>query len=84
MASLFPLALCPRVDGFPKNQPARVFRRSAREAMMKKVILGMPRYRQRFVLEIVRHEGGSEPLFEITRCLAVGGFWAGTRWTKTG
>ena len=45
---------------------------SVREAMMKKVILGTPRYRQRFTLEILRHEGKDEPLFEITRCLAVG------------
>lgn len=42
------------------------------ESMMKKVVLGTPRYRQRFVLEVLRHEGTSEPLFEITRCLAVG------------
>ena len=45
---------------------------SVREAMMKKVIIGTPRYRQRFTLEIVRHDGKDEPLFEITRCLAVG------------
>jgi len=45
---------------------------SVREAMMKKVILSTPRYRQRFTLEISRHEGKDEPLFEITRCLAVG------------
>jgi hypothetical protein len=45
---------------------------SVREEMMKKVILGSPRYRQRFVIEIRRHQGESEPLFEITRCLAVG------------
>ncbi len=40
--------------------------------MMKQVILGTPNYRQCFVLEIVRHEGKEEPLFEITRCMAVG------------
>ncbi len=45
---------------------------SVREAKMKQVILGTPKYRQRFTLEIVRHEGEDEPLFEITRCLAVG------------
>lgn len=45
---------------------------TVREAMMKKVVLGSPRYRQRFVLEVVRHEGAHEALFEITRCLAVG------------
>lgn len=45
---------------------------TVREAMMKKVVLGSPRYRQRFTLEVVRHEGMDEPLFEITRCLAVG------------
>ena len=43
-----------------------------REVMMKRVVLGTPNYRQRFTLEIVRHEGKDEPLFEITRCLAVG------------
>lgn len=45
---------------------------SVREEIMKKVILGTPNYRQRFVLEIVRREGKDEPHFEITRCLAVG------------
>lgn len=45
---------------------------SVRETMMKKVILGSPNYRQRFVLEVVRHEGKDEAHFEITRCLAVG------------
>lgn len=45
---------------------------SVREAKMKQVVLGTPKYRQRFALEIVRHEGEDEPLFEITRCLAVG------------
>lgn len=45
---------------------------TVREAMMKKVVLGSPRYRQRFVLEVLRHGGKYEPLFEITRCLAVG------------
>lgn len=45
---------------------------SAREARMRQVVLDSPNYRQRFVLEIVRHEGKDEPLFEITRCLAVG------------
>lgn len=33
---------------------------------------GTPDYRQCFVLEIVRHDGKEEPLFEITRCMAVG------------
>lgn len=45
---------------------------AVREEKMKKVILSTPKYRQRFTLEIVRHEGEDEPLFEITRCLAVG------------
>lgn len=45
---------------------------AVREEKMKQVILGTPNYRQRFTLEIVRHEGEDEPLFEITRCLAVG------------
>lgn len=45
---------------------------SVRERMMKQVILGTPNYRQRFVLEIVRREGKEEPLFEITRRMAVG------------
>lgn len=45
---------------------------SVRDKLMKQVILGTPDYRQRFVLEIVRHEGKEEPLFEITRCMAVG------------
>ena len=45
---------------------------SVREAMMKKVVLSTPNYRQRFTLEIVRHEGKEEPLFEIVRCHAVG------------
>lgn len=43
-----------------------------REVMMKQVVLGTPNYRQRFTLEIVRHDGKDEPLYEITRCLAVG------------
>jgi hypothetical protein len=43
-----------------------------RETMMKNVVLGTPNYRQRFILEITRHAGKDEPLFEITRCLAVG------------
>lgn len=43
-----------------------------REAMMKQVVLGTPNFRQRFVLEVTRHQGADEPLFEITRCLAVG------------
>lgn len=43
-----------------------------REERMKQVILGTSRFRERFTLEIVRHEGKDEPLFEITRCLAVG------------
>jgi len=45
---------------------------SVREVMMKNVILGTPGYRQRFTLEVVRHDGKDEPLFEITPCLAVG------------
>lgn len=45
---------------------------TVRGAMMKKVVLGSPKYRQRFVLEVVRHEGQDEPLFEITECRAVG------------
>lgn len=45
---------------------------SVREERMKQVILGTPNYRQRFTLEIVRHAGKDEALFEITRCLAVG------------
>jgi hypothetical protein len=45
---------------------------SVRDVMMKRVILGTPNYRQRFTLEVVRHAGRDEPLFEITRCLAVG------------
>jgi hypothetical protein len=40
--------------------------------MMKRMVLATPNYRQRFTLEILRHEGKDEPLFEITRCLAVG------------
>lgn len=43
-----------------------------RETMMKSVVLGTPNYRQRFILEITRHAGKDEPLFEITRCVAVG------------
>lgn len=43
-----------------------------REKMMKSVVLGTPNYRQRFILEITRHAGKDEPLFEITQCLAVG------------
>lgn len=45
---------------------------SVREERMKQVILGTPNYRQRLTLEIVRHEGKDEPLFEITRCFTVG------------
>jgi len=45
---------------------------SVREKNMKHLILGSPNYRQRFVLEIVRHQGKDEPLFEIKRCMAVG------------
>lgn len=45
---------------------------SVREGKMKQVILSAPKYRQRFTLEIVRHEGEDEPFFEITRCMAVG------------
>jgi hypothetical protein len=36
------------------------------------MVLATPNYRQRFTLEILRHKGKDEPLFEITRCLAVG------------
>jgi hypothetical protein len=55
-------------------QPALGFAQAGqiREMMMKRVVLGSPKYRQRFTLEILRHEGKDEPLFEITRCLAVG------------
>jgi hypothetical protein len=45
---------------------------SGREEKMKQVVLGMPKCRQRFTLEIARHEGRDEPLFEFNRCLAVG------------
>jgi hypothetical protein len=45
---------------------------SVREKMMRQVVLGSPNYRQRFTLEIVRHEGEDEPLFEIVMCHAVG------------
>lgn len=45
---------------------------SVREARMKQVVLNAPNYRQRFTLEIARHEGKGEPLFEIIRCVAVG------------
>lgn len=45
---------------------------SVRDTMMKQVVLGTPNYRQRFTLEILRHEGKNGPLFEITRCIAVG------------
>lgn len=45
---------------------------SVREAAMKQAVLDSPNYRQRFTLEIVRHQGQDEPLFEIVRCLAVG------------
>jgi hypothetical protein len=45
---------------------------TAREARMKLAVLDSPNYRQRFTLEIARHQGKSEPLFEIVRCLAVG------------
>lgn len=45
---------------------------SVRDTMMKQVVLGTPNYRQRFTLEIVRHSGKDGPLFEITRCIAVG------------
>ena len=45
---------------------------SERDEMRKKVVLSTPSYRQRFVLEIVRHEGKDEPLFEIAKCHAVG------------
>jgi hypothetical protein len=59
-----------------------------RESMMKQVVLQTPNYRQRFVLEIVRHDGEGEPLFEIARCLAVG--WLGgagdieAEWSRSG
>jgi hypothetical protein len=45
---------------------------SVRERKMREIILGSPKYRQRFVLRIRRHEGKHEPLFEILECLAVG------------
>lgn len=35
-------------------------------------VVGAPDYRQCFVLEILRHEEKEEPLFKITRCMAVG------------
>ena len=45
---------------------------SVREGNMKHLILNSTNYRQRFVLEIVRHQGKDEPLFEISGCMAVG------------
>lgn len=65
---------CFRLSGPDLAQAALAFAEvgSEREEKMKQVILGTPKYRQRFTLEIVRHEGEDEPLFEITRCLAVG------------
>lgn len=45
---------------------------TVRAEMMKKIVLGTPQYRQRFVVEVVRHEGKDGPLFEMTQCLAVG------------
>ena len=74
-----PFADPARWTGFRMSSPdlpqvALAFARigTVREAMMKKVVLGSPRYRQRFVLEVVRHAGMDEPLFEITECRAVG------------
>jgi hypothetical protein len=66
--------ICFRMSGPELPQAALGFAAvgSVREAKMKQVILGTPNYRQRFTLEIARHEGKDEPLFEITRCLAVG------------
>lgn len=65
---------CFRLSSPDLPQPALGFAEvgSMREKMMKRVVLGSPRYRQRFTLEIVRHEGAQEPLFEIARCVAVG------------
>ena len=65
---------CFRMSGPELPQAALGFAQvgHVREKMMKQVVLGTPNYRQRFTLEIVRHEGKHEPLFEITRCLAVG------------
>ena len=65
---------CFRMSGPDLPQAALGFAEvgSVREAKMKQVVLGTPNYRQRFTLEIVRHEGEGEPLFEIARCDAVG------------
>lgn len=65
---------CFRLGSPDLSRPALGFAQvgHVRELMMKRVVLGTPNYRQRFTLEIVRHEGMEEPLFEITRCLAVG------------
>lgn len=63
-----------RLSGSDLPQAALGFAQagSVREERMKRVVLATPNYRQRFTLEILRHEGKDEPLFEITRCLAVG------------
>ena len=63
-----------RLSGADLPQAALGFAQagSVREERMKRVVLATPNYRQRFTLEILRHEGKDEPLFEITRCLAVG------------
>lgn len=45
---------------------------TATEEGMKKVVLGSPNFRQRFVLEVERHQGTYETLFVIKCCLAVG------------
>lgn len=45
---------------------------SEEEAQMKQVILKSPKYRQRFILKVKRHEGEEEPVFEITELVAVG------------
>lgn len=65
---------CFRLSGPDMPQVALGFAEvgTVRERMMKRVVLGTPNYRQRFVVEVVRHEGKDEPLFEITRCQAVG------------
>ena len=36
------------------------------------VLLALAYFGTRFVLEVVRHEGRGEPLFEISRCVSVG------------
>jgi hypothetical protein len=45
---------------------------SVDEVKMKKAMQMMPDLRERFVLDVVRHELEGESVFEITKCLAVG------------